>query len=219
MPSVTATKLDPGAECELKWNAKNEFRELTYEIALVSVTTVTDPKTKVESDIVFDSFEVTLVVPEVIKSFTADKQVKVKYQNGTNVASANIVGALAVVDKLGNAIYNPYATTCEEIWSGYELDKDGKFVKNTTEFFNAYAQNLVLPKKNAGVKAYINGTDVTAQVKPNVDEVTGKVTINPETATVTGNVVVEVPVSLEYIYDVFGTQAKTATVQVVFEVE
>ena len=218
-PSVTSTKLAPTAACPLNWNAKNDMRTLTYEIALVSKTQTPATQTEPAKDVVFASFDVTLVIPEVIKSFTAADPIKVKYENG-NAVSANIVKAIKVTDKLGNAVYNPYATTVANIWSGYD-----KRTKATTpaadtraDFFQVYGQQLVLPTENAGVKATINGTDVTSQVKPSVDA-TGKVTINPETATLTGDVVVEVPVALTYIYDEYGVEAKTATVQVVFEVK
>ena len=212
-------KFLPTAACPINWNS--DMREMTYEIALVSKTQIpaVAPSTTPTDD-VFGKFEVTLVVPELVSTFVADKQVKVKYENGKNV-SAHVVEAITVTDKLGNAIYNPYATSRTDMWSGY----DERTVVSTpaadtsVDFFSkVYDQFLVLPADTA-LKATINGTDVTAQVKPQIDPTTGDVTINVDTATLTGNVVVEVPVKLTYLYDEYGAQAKTATVQVVFEVE
>ena len=205
---------DFNADMILKWTT--DLREMKVEIALVSTTKIPATATTPEMDDVFDSFVVTLVVPEVIKTFAADEQVKVKYENGKNV-SANIVKAITVEDKLGNNVYNPYATSMKQIWNGYRVNKDGTVTDRQENFFQVYGQNIVLPAA-AAVKAYINGNDVTSQVKPAVDA-KGNVTINPETATLTGDVVVEVPVKLTYLYDEYGAQAKTATVQVVFEVE
>ena len=205
---------DFNADMILKWTT--DLREMKVEIALVSTTKIPATATTPEMDDVFDSFVVTLVVPEVIKTFAADEQVKVKYENGKNV-SANIVKAITVEDKLGNKVYNPYATSMKQIWNGYRVNKDGTVTGRQENFFQAYGQNIVLPAA-AAVKAYINGNDVTSQVKPAVDA-NGNVTINPETATLTGDVVVDVPVKLTYLYDEYGVQAKTATVQVVFEVK
>ncbi len=206
---------DFDADVVLDW--RTDLREMKVEVALVSTTKIpaVAPSTTPTDD-VFDSFVVTLVVPEVIKTFAADEQVKVKYENGKKV-SANIVKAITVEDKLGNEVYNPYAATMKQIWNGYRVNKDGTVTDRQADFFKAYGQEVVLPADTA-VKAYINGNDVTSQVKPAVDD-KGNVTINPETATLTGDVVVEVPVKLTYLYDEYGAQAKTATVQVVFEVE
>ena len=200
--------------CPITW--RTDLREMKVEIALVSTTKIPATATTPEMDDVFDSFVVTLVVPEVIKTFAADEQVKVKYENGKNV-SANIVKAITVEDKLGNKVYNPYAPSMKQIWNGYRVNKDGTVTDRQENFFQVYGQNIVLPAA-AAVKAYINGNDVTSQVKPAVDA-NGNVTINPETATLTGDVVVDVPVKLTYLYDEYGVQAKTATVQVVFEVK
>ena len=212
-PSV---KLVPTEKCPVDWNVLNEMREMTYEIALVSKNQIPATATVPAHDDVFASFDVTLVVPELIKTFAADEQLKVKYESGATAASTNIVSAFNIVDKSNNVIYNAYARNYEEMWHGYELNKKGELVDvHEDNFFKVYNQNIIFPAADK-VKAYKGSTDVTSQVKPILNPTTGALTIKAESATLTGDIEVKVPVVLTYMYDEYGTKAKEATVSVLF---
>ena len=206
-----------GEDVALTW--RTDMREMTYEIALVSKTKVdADNDGSADDDNVIDSFEVTLVVPELLTLTASDVTVNCFNGNVEN-KSANVIAGLNLVDVNGNTAYNPYALNLDQIWNGYDVKvaTDGSITSRTITsdtFFNVYGQDIAVVEP-AKVKAYIGDEDVTASVNPSVTE-NGTVTLNPQSGAIQKPVTVKVPVKVTYLYDEYGTKAETATVNVVF---
>jgi predicted nucleic acid-binding Zn-ribbon protein len=202
-----------GDDVKLEW--RSDLREMTYEIALVSATKVTNEDDETV-DNVFASFEVTLVIEDLLTLTTNDVTVNC-YKGNVEGKSANIVAGVNLVDAAGNTAYNPYALNVDQIWNGYEVkvDANGNLTSRTIKpdtFFNAYGQSF---KFDENVKAFIGEEDVTASVHPAVSA-DGTVTLNPQSGAIQKAVTVKVPVKVTYTYDEYGVQAETATVNVVF---
>ncbi len=211
---VTGCNSDLGdAMIKLEW--RSDLREMTYEIALVSATKVTNEDDETV-DNVFASFEITLVIEDLLTLTTNDVTVNC-YKGNVEGKSANIVAGVNLVDAAGNTAYNPYALNVDQIWNGYEVkvDANGNLTSRTIKpdtFFNAYGQSF---KFDENVKAFIGEEDVTASVHPAVSA-DGTVTLNPQSGAIQKAVTVKVPVKVTYTYDEYGVQAETATVNVVF---
>ena len=229
---TTTVKLVPTEKCPINWNS--DMREMVYEIALVSKTQIPATATVPAHDDVFASFDVTLVIPELL-TFTADEVVKVKIENGV-ATRANIVGALSIVDKFGNEVYNKFAADdLNNLWKGYKatLNAKNEIVKvelTDDDFFRVYGggdpyYNMMnVSVDETKIKAFIGASDVTSEIDfdfINEDEATadnrfGTIILSGESATIQGDLEFQVPVVLTYIYDEYGVHAKTATAKVVF---
>lgn len=207
---VTTTSVN-----KLNWNT--DLSELTFEIALVSANL---GESKASDDIVFgEPVTVTVKVPELVK-ITADKTVNQKYVNGVET-STNIVSALAITDKYGNDVYNPYATQLSDLFKSFaatlKLGKvDGTVSIGTDDFFNVYGMKVTAADQK-DIKVYLDGTEIAqTQVAFEYDKNTGNITLTKDNLNLQGDVKFEVPVKFEYLYDNYGKSAQTVTAVVVF---
>ncbi|MBO5471572.1 MAG: hypothetical protein J5976_03925, partial [Bacteroidales bacterium] len=222
---MTSQKLNPTSKCPVLW--ETDLTEAVYEIALVSKTLIdADNDGTADDDDVFASFDITLVIPELL-TFTADDVVKVKIENGV-VTKGNIVGALSIVDKFGNDVYNKYvADDLANLWKGYKATLNATNVVTKVEltdadFFNTYGMSVSVDESN--IKAFIGSTDVTSEIdfdfinaaEATADNKYGTIILTEESATIQGDVEFQVPVVLNYIYDNFGKNAKSVVAKVVF---
>ena len=211
--------------CPVDWNT--DLREMKLNIALVSKTKIdTNGDNVAAEDDVFASLDVTLVIPELL-TFAADEVVKVKIENGV-VTKGNIVGALSIVDKFGNDVYNKYvADDLANLWKGYKATLNATNVVTKVEltdadFFNTYGMTVSVDESN--IKAFIGSTDVTSEIdfdfinaaEATADNKYGTIILTEESATIQGDVEFQVPVVLNYIYDNFGKNAKSVVAKVVF---
>ena len=205
----------------LNWNV--DLNELEYEIALISsaarIDRNGDKKINAADDIVFEKVNVKLQVPALV-TFAAANEVKAKYVNGVQT-KANIAGAISVVDKFGNAVYNPYAADLYHIFSGYYATLDAKgnvlgAASNEDTFFNVYDM-AVTAADLKDVKVYLNGAAIDqTQIKFDYNKNSGEIVMSEENANLTGDIKFEVPVTLTYIYDNYGKLAQKGTAVVVF---
>ena len=215
-PSVAQVYKTLDAAVALDWNVE-ELNTLEYEVALVStsrdIDRNEDEKFDSADDIVFSSVNVKLQIPTLV-TFAANNTVTAKVVNG-KATSANIVGALSVVDKFSNNVYNPYAKDLAHFFSGYyaTIDKTGKVTSvasNEDTFFNVY-EMAVKAAALKDVKVYLNNTEIAqSQIIFDYDATTGEIVLSEENANITGDIKFEVPVSFTSIYG--AEQKATATV-------
>ena len=193
-----------------------DLSKLEFEIALVSANT---GEAKVDDDIVFGTVNVAVEVPTLV-TLKAAQTVTEKYVNGTE-SSANIVGALAITDKYGNDVYNPYAAELTQIFRSFTATlKNGVVQKpvtiGSTDFFNVYDMTVTAADKK-DVKVYLDGTEISqSQVAFEYVKATGEITLTKENMNLQGDVEFHVPVKLTYLYDNYGADAQTVTAVVKF---
>jgi predicted nucleic acid-binding Zn-ribbon protein len=198
-----------------------DLNELDFEIALVSASKADrneDNKIDATDDVVFGTVDVKLQIPTLV-TFAAAETVNAKYVNGV-ASSANIVEALTIVDKFGNNVYNPYATTLNDIFKGYNATLYNGKVQSVTlasdNFYNVYDMKVTAAELK-DVKVYLNNAPIAqSQVKFSYNAETGAIAISEENANLTGDIKFEVPVTLTYVYDNYGKLAQKATAVVVF---
>ena len=199
-----------------------DLNALDFEIALVSSSRSTDRnedgKVNAADDVVFGTVDVKLQIPTLV-TFAAEETVSAKYVNGV-ATTANIVNALTIVDKFGNNVYNPYATTLNDLFKGYNATLYNGKVQDvelaSDNFFNVYDM-AVEAADLEDVKVYLNNTEIAqSQVKFTYTPATGEIVLSEENANLTGDVKFEVPVTLTYMYDNYGKLAQEATAVVVF---
>lgn len=218
--NVVDAKRTGAGDQPLAW--KVDLNELEYEIALVSSSRSTDRnEDKVidaKDDVVLAAVNVKLQIPNLV-TFAAENTVSAKYVNGV-ATTANVVEALSIVDKFNNNVYNPYATTLNDIFKGYSATLYNGKVQDVTfatdSFFNVYDM-VVTAAEQKDVKVYLNNTEIAqTQVKFTYNQTTGSITLSEENANLTGDVKFEVPVTLTYMYDNYGKVAQKVTAVVVF---
>lgn len=198
---TTLTTADYNDETNvLTWNLADEDARYRNNLSLKVELFVTEAP-----EISYGSVELTILVPELVsfKTIAPDPDKKkgayAIYQNNA-WTSANVVSALQVFDAVTSApLYNSYATEISEFWYGNEYDKGTKTYSTTgDDVYRVYGQTeLEIDMDNVTAIFETSGAEVPGQFI-NVDPETGDVSLAANTANITDNIIVKVPVSFRH---------------------
>ena len=189
------------------FTGSNKASEFTYKVYLRSTELVDD-----EGDpIVYDTKTITLYVPQVA-TLTAPKTVEVEYtENGVN--TANVVGALKVVDLAGKDAYNPYATNLGQMFKSVSGNVTAPSF-GTSDVFDVYGQTVSIKDAEGekNVKVMVNGVETTNLNYTITDD--GQITLAND-AVINSSVEFHVTVYMNTMFDNATAQTATAVVKFV----
>ena len=188
------------------FTGSNKASEFTYKVYLRS----TELEDEDGDPIVYDTKTITLYVPQVA-TLTAPKTVEVEYtENGVN--TANVVGALKVVDLAGKDAYNPYATNLDQIFKSVSGNVTApSFGANV---FDVYGQTVSIKDAEGekNVKVMVNGVETTNLNYTITDD--GQITLAND-AVINSSVEFHVTVYMNTMFDNATAQTATAVVKFV----
>lgn len=162
---------------------------------------------------VFGSQTIGFSTPGNLVKFQARKDMfTAKFIEGDN-PRVNIASALDIFDiNASKAIYNRKATSLYDLFDY----RDGNGITHGNAY-NIY--DIRFKVQESKVKMYLesSNTDISGQIGCSFDEYSGDFTLEMNNASLTDNIIVEIPVNMTYAFQ--GDAVNTTTIKVKFERE
>ncbi len=184
----------------LNWDGSFRHNSLDFAVSLIDAVA-----TENGEPIVYGSVSIKMVIPQLVEIEAPDSKIVNVPYSSNEPTTANIVGSLIVTDvKSGDDLYNRWAETLAEIWQGYYREKiTAPYQSTGVDVFNVYYQTLSFVTDANGIvsNAYLESSkEPLTAADYTVDEL-GNVTLSANSAVITDNIIVEVPVVLRSYYD------------------